>query len=133
MGIEIGIEIGREGGREEGREREDQSGERARRGEREVLLTIKKLLKVVKHNVLSGNTAPGRTGSNICVCVCECVCEGELGHDRARRGRDTTVTRGLRAARNLTGRCDSSIIAGRWWWWWRRRRVETAVRAHAQA
>jgi hypothetical protein len=34
-------------------------------GEREVLLTIKKRLKVGKHNALSGNTASGRSGSSI--------------------------------------------------------------------
>ena len=36
-----------------------------REREREVLLTITKRLKVVKHNVLSGDTAPGRTGASI--------------------------------------------------------------------
>jgi hypothetical protein len=40
-------------GREGGRDRE-----------REVLLTIKKGLKIGEHNALSGNTAPGRTGSS---------------------------------------------------------------------
>ena len=40
-------------------------GERGREGEREILLTIKKTLKVGKHNALSGGTAPGRTGSSI--------------------------------------------------------------------
>jgi hypothetical protein len=34
-------------------------------GGREVLLTIKKWLKVGKHNALSGNTAYGRTSSSI--------------------------------------------------------------------
>ena len=38
------------------REREREDG-----GEGEVLLTIKKWLKVGKHNALSGNTASGRT------------------------------------------------------------------------
>ena len=36
-----------------------------REREREVLLTITKRLKVVKHNAPSGDAAPGRTGSSI--------------------------------------------------------------------
>ena len=43
-------------------ERERERGERER--ERR-LLTIKKLLKVGKHNALSGHTASGRSGSSI--------------------------------------------------------------------
>jgi len=39
--------------------------EREREREREVLLTIKKGLTVGKHNALSGDTAPGCTGSSI--------------------------------------------------------------------
>jgi hypothetical protein len=43
----------------------DAVAEGGREREREVLLTIKKRLKIGKHNALSGNNAPGRTGSGI--------------------------------------------------------------------
>jgi len=55
----------RERGREEEKEKEE-DGEKEE-GERviEVLLTVKKCLKVGKYHSLSGKTASGRTGSSI--------------------------------------------------------------------